>query len=85
MKICKKLIALLMALMIVLSLATEVFAAGSQVEVKSGSKEATVTFTIEDVLAFEGTINTVETVGFLTPWRSRQKWQRTKMTKPTGS
>lgn len=64
MKTCKKLITLLMALVILLSLATEALAAGSQVEVGSGSKKAKVTFTIENVLAFEGTIYTSENVGF---------------------
>ena len=63
MKICKKLITLLMALVILLSFTTEAFAAGSQVEVGSGSKKAKVTFTIENVLAFEGTIYTPENVG----------------------
>lgn len=64
MKLCKKLMLLLLVLVMTFALTTEVLAAGNQVEVKSGSKEATVTFTIEDVLAFEGTVNTVETVGF---------------------
>ena len=78
MKLCKKLMLLLLVLVMTFALTTEVFAAGNQVEVKSGSKEATVTFTIEDVLAFEGTINTVETVGFfdnveITPKVSKDK------------
>ena len=64
MKTCKKLITLLMALVMLCSLTIEVFAVGSQIEVGSGSKKAKVTFTIEDALAFEGTIYTAENVGF---------------------
>lgn len=65
MKKSKKLIPLLLTLAVVLSLITVVHAdEGKSKEVKSGSQEADVTFTIENVLAFEGTVTTKETVGF---------------------
>lgn len=65
MKKSKKLIPLLLALAVIFSLLTVAHAdEGKSVEVKSGSQEASVTFTIENVLAFEGTVTTKDTVGF---------------------
>ena len=65
MKKSKKLIPLLLALAVIFSLLSVAHAdEGNVVEVKSGSQEAKVTFTIEDVLAFEGTVTTKKSVGF---------------------
>ena len=65
MKKCRKLIPLLVAAITLFSLVTEIYAAeGNYVEVKSGSKEAKVKFTVEDILAFEGTVSTRVDVGF---------------------
>lgn len=65
MKKSKKLIPLLLTLAVIFSLLTVAHAdEGKSKEVKSGSQEAEVTFTIENVLAFEGTVTTKDTVGF---------------------
>lgn len=65
MKKSKKLIPLLLALTVLFSLLTVAHAdEGKSVEIKSGSSTAKVTFTIENVLAFEGTVTTKETTGF---------------------
>ncbi len=62
----KKLLSALAALLMMLTFAVPACAAaeGSQVEVKSGSTEAKVSFVVEDVLALEGTVSTAETTGF---------------------
>ena len=65
MKKSKKLIPLLLALTVLFSLLTVAHAdEGKSVEIKSGSSTAKVTFTIENVLAFEGTVTTKENTGF---------------------
>ena len=65
MKKSKKLIPLLLTLAVIFSLLTVAHAdEGKSVEVASGSKKATVTFAIENVLAFEGTVTTAENCGF---------------------
>lgn len=65
MKKSKKLIPLLLALTVLFSLLTVAYAdEGKSVEIKSGSSTAKVTFTIENVLAFEGTVTTKENTGF---------------------
>lgn len=65
MKKSKKLIPLLLTLAVIFSLLTVAHAdEGNSVEVKSGSTTAKVTYTIENVLAFEGTVTTKETTGF---------------------
>lgn len=65
MKKSKKLIPLLLTLAVIFSLLTVAHAdEGKSIEVASGSKKATVTFAIENVLAFEGTVTTAENCGF---------------------
>lgn len=62
---CKKLIPLLAAVLMLFLLMTTAYAdSANVVEVKSGSKEAKVTFTVEKVLALEATASTRENVGF---------------------
>ena len=65
MKKSKKLIPLLLTLLVMLSLTTIAYAdEAKNSEVRSGSKEAEVSFVIENVVALEGTVTTKKNVGF---------------------